>query len=316
MTCRTAAFVAITALGMVFAGCAPVGIQDDHGLLLTPPDTISMYKLAGRLDMTVTSHSPTMVSMHDGRNSVVIFAGPEGRLYVNSRHLAGVRGSVARANGMLFVPVGYEPAIRAELRPPPPRPVPLPAPEPAAPTALAGRVVVIDPGHGGKDPGATSVRGQEEKAIVLEVAQLITDGLLGRGVDARMTRQDDRFIELEERSALANRLRADLFVSIHADAARNRAAYGFTVYVARQPGPASQAAADAIARRLQGAGAPSRGRREANYRVLVGTTCPAVLVELGYLSNAEEAARLAVPAYRRHLADAIAEGIADYLQQP
>ncbi|MCJ7544554.1 MAG: N-acetylmuramoyl-L-alanine amidase [Phycisphaerae bacterium] len=316
MTWRTAVFAALAAVGAVSTGCAPPLIQEDHGLLLTQPDTLSTYKLAGRLDMTVTSQSPTMVSLHDGRNSVVIFAGPEGRLYVNGRHIAAARGSVARANGMLFVPVSYEPVIRAERVPPPPPRVPVPAPEAAAPTALAGRVVVIDPGHGGKDPGATSVHGQEEKAVVLEVAQLVTDGLLGRGVDAHMTRQDDRFIELEERSAIANRLRAELFVSIHADAARNRAARGFTVYVARQPGPASLAAADAIARLLQASGVPSRGRQEANYRVLVGTTCPAVLVELGYLSNADEAARLAVPGYRRQLADAIADAIAEYLQRP
>jgi N-acetylmuramoyl-L-alanine amidase len=133
---------------------------------------------------------------------------------------------------------------------------------------------------------------------------------------SRLTRSDDRFIELEERSSLANRLRAELFVSIHADAARNRTAQGFTVYVARQPARSSQDAADAVARRLQAAGAFSRGRKEANYRVLVGTTCPAVLVELGYLSNAQEASLLTRPAYRRQLADAIANAVIDYFQRP
>ena len=223
---------------------------------------------------------------------------------------------MVRANGMLFVPVGYEPAIQAKLLPRLPRPVPIPTRQPAVAPALAGRVVVIDPGHGGKDPGTTSARAFKEKALVLEVAQRVTDELLGRGLDVRMTRQDDHFVELEERSALANSLRADLFVSIHADAARNRTAQGFTVYVSRQPRQASQAAAEAIARRLRAAGVPSRGQKEANYRVLVGTTCPAVLVELGYLSNAEEAARLATSAYRRQLAEAIAGGIVDYLEKP
>jgi N-acetylmuramoyl-L-alanine amidase len=177
-------------------------------------------------------------------------------------------------------------------------------------------VVVIDAGHGGKDPGATSIHGDKEKGIVLDVARRVAENLIGHGVDAQLTRSDDHFIELEERSALANRLRAELFVSIHADSARNRSAQGFTVYVARQSSRPSQDAADAIARRLQAAGAAPRGRREANYRVLVGTTCPAVLVELGYLSNAQEAAMLARPAYRRQLADAIAEAITDYLQRP
>lgn len=316
MTWKTVVCVGVTVLGTVLAGCVPAPASKGHELLLTPPDTVSMYKLAGRLGMTVTGHSATMVSLHDGHNSVVIFAGPEGRLYVNGQHLSAAQGSVARANGMLFVPVSYEPAIRAQLRPVPPPRVPAPLPGPAAPTALTGRVVVIDPGHGGKDPGATSARGLKEKTVVLDVALMVTDLLTRRGADARMTRSDDRFVELEERSALANRLRADLFVSIHADAARNRAARGFTVYVARQPGVASQTAAASVARRLQAAGADSRGQKEANYRVLVGTTCPAVLVELGYLSSADEGARLALPAYRRQLAEAVADGIADYLQQP
>ncbi len=315
---RTATELAgILALAMaLLAGCAPQPTQRGHELLPSPPDTVSMYKLAGRLDMAVTSHSATMVSMHDGRNSVVIFAGPEGRLYVNGQHLAAVQGSVARANGILFIPIDYEPAIRGELPPPAPPPPPARAAQPPVPTGLGGRIVVIDPGHGGKDPGAISVHGDKEKAIVLEVAQIVTDELLRRGADARLTRTDDRFVELEDRSAMANRLRADLFVSIHADAARNRAARGFTVYVSRQPGRASQAAADAIARRLQATGAASRGRKEANYRVLVTTTCPAVLVELGYLSHFGEAARLAMPAYRRQLAQAVADGIADYLLSP
>jgi N-acetylmuramoyl-L-alanine amidase len=301
--------------GAIVGGCVPPQTPPGHELLLTPPDVVSVYKLAGRLDMNVTAHSPTMVSLYDGRNSVVIFAGTEGPVYVNGQRLTAPQGSVVRTNGMLFVPVEYEPAIRAKLHPPPvlpPRPL---RPELAVPVNLAGRVVVIDPGHGGKDPGAISIRGDREKVIVLDVARMVAENLIGHGVDARMTRSDDRFIELEERSALANRLRAELFVSIHADAARNRSAQGFTVYVARQPTGASQAAADAIARRLRAAGTPSRGRKEANYRVLVGTTCPAVLVELGYLSNAEEAAHLSQPTYRRELADAIAAAIIDYFQQ-
>jgi N-acetylmuramoyl-L-alanine amidase len=77
----------------------------------------------------------------------------------------------------------------------------------------------------------------------------------------------------------------------------------------------SIAAADAIARRLQETGVPFRGRKEANYRVLVGSSSPAVLVEVGYVSNAREASDLADPAHRQRLGEAIALGIEDYLQR-
>ena len=122
--------------GAVLAGCAPQHIQpEEQTLLVTPPDTLSMYKLAGRLGMTVTSHSPSMVSLHDGRNSVVIFAGPEGRLYVNGQAVAA-QGAVSPANGLLFVPLGYEPAIRAAS---PGGGAQAPAPDPAARRADGAR---------------------------------------------------------------------------------------------------------------------------------------------------------------------------------
>lgn len=302
----------------MLAGCAGAKpVRTDYDTILTPADTVSMYALAGRLGMIVTEHSATMVAMRDNRNSVVIFSGPLGQAYVNGKAVLAPTGGVVRADGMLFIPISYEPAIRALMRPAlAPTPPPIPRPAPAPPPILRGGLVVIDPGHGGKDPGARSVRGDLEKTIVLDIAAAVTERLSQSGVDVRMTREGDRFVELDDRAALANRIRPDLFVSIHADSARNRAASGFTVYVPRLASRASVSAADAIGRHLQAEGVPSRGRKEANYRVLVGTTCPAVLVEVGYLSNAREAGDLADPAYRRQLAEAIANGITDYLQKP
>ena len=134
------------------------------------------------------------------------------------------------------------------------------------------------------------------------------------GVDVILTRRSDKFIDLNERAEVANRARADVFVSIHADSSPNTRAYGFTVYVARQASRNSLILARAIERRLRDTGVVSRGVRKANYRVLVRTACPAVLVELGYLSNVSEAAKLLQKDYRRNLASAISEGIVDYLQ--
>ena len=315
---RTTASLTLAALaGMLLTGCTFNQLRAEHADLQTPADTISTFKLAGRLGMGVTERTATMVAMSDGRNSVVFFPGPPDRLYVNGQSITALAGTVSRTNGMLFFPVEYEYAIRSKLPPPPPPPPVAPAVKPALPVPpprWPGGLVIIDPGHGGKDPGAISVHGDPEKDIVLDVARVVTYSLARSGLHVRMTRDTDRFIELEERSALANRLEAKLFVSIHADSAPNRAATGFTVYVARQPGAPSQAAADAIARRLEAAGVTSRGQKEANYRVLVGSTCPAVLVELGYLSNSYEARRLADPTYRQQLAEAVANGIIDYLQ--
>ena len=128
-----------------------------------------------------------------------------------------------------------------------------------------------------------------------------------------LTRSNDRFLELEERADVANRAKADLFVSIHADSAANRSAQGFTVYVSRSASASSRYAADAIIRGLCATGLDNRGIRSADYRVLVRTNCPAVLVELGYLSNWADAAKLQNDAFQDRLADAICQGIGKVL---
>ena len=122
------------------------------------------------------------------------------------------------------------------------------------------------------------------------------------------------FVELNERAAIANSAKVDLFVSIHADSARSRTACGFTVYVARSASRLSLAAADCVRSHLGVIGAPDRGVRRANFRVLVRTSCPAVLVEMGYLSNIREAAKLARSSYQNRIAQAIADGVCDFLQ--
>jgi N-acetylmuramoyl-L-alanine amidase len=99
---------------------------------------------------------------------------------------------------------------------------------PAAPQAL--RKIVIDPGHGGKDPGAIGVDGIAEKDIVLGVARKLADKLKTLGIDVVLTRRDDRFIPLEERTAIANAEGADLFISLHVNASPNPEARGVETY--------------------------------------------------------------------------------------
>jgi N-acetylmuramoyl-L-alanine amidase len=133
-------------------------------------------------------------------------------------------------------------ATNAPAVPSPPPPAEAAAPkeaaspkETAAPTVSPRRHpvrVMIDPGHGGKDPGATGPTGLQEKDVVLAIGRMVRDRLArSEEYEVRMTRDADVFIPLEERTAMANRNRADIFVSLHINASRNRRAKGISTYV-------------------------------------------------------------------------------------
>ncbi|MCX7285148.1 MAG: N-acetylmuramoyl-L-alanine amidase [Novosphingobium sp.] len=116
------------------------------------------------------------------------------------------------------------------------------------PADTARPLVVIDAGHGGHDPGASGAKGEREKDLTLSLARALRDQLLASGrVRVAMTRDTDRFLVLEERSDIARRLGADLFVSVHADAAQSADARGATVYTLSDK--ASDAVAEAMAQR-------------------------------------------------------------------
>jgi N-acetylmuramoyl-L-alanine amidase len=133
-------------------------------------------------------------------------------------------------------------------------------------------LVVIDAGHGGHDPGASGQHGEKEKTITLALAKALRDDLLAEGrVRVALTRSADRFLALEERSGIARRLRADLFVSIHADATESPDAVGATVYTLSDRG--SDALAEAVARRENRAdsvnGEALQGKSDAVTAILV-----------------------------------------------
>jgi len=139
-------------------------------------------------------------------------------------------------------------------------------------------LVVIDAGHGGHDPGASGQHGEREKGITLSLALALRDALLAEGrVRVALTRDSDRFLALEERSGIARRLRADLFVSIHADATESPDATGATVYTLSDRG--SDAVADAVARR--------ENRADAVNGVELGDKSDAVTAILVSLSQRE-----------------------------
>lgn len=200
---------------------------------------------------------------------------------------------------------------------PPPAAVPQPFPpsrEPS-PRPMGAVTIVVDAGHGGKDPGALGVGPLPEKTININVAMKLARLLEQRGAHVVNTRDSDRFITLDGRAALAERTRAHLFVSIHADAAPRAGVTGATVYIARNAHRESVQAAESILAALERAGIECRGIRRAGFRVLVGHSRPAVLVECGYLTNRAEAQRLSTPSYQAHIAEAVAEGIADHFSR-
>jgi len=149
-----------------------------------------------------------------------------------------------------------------------------------------------------------------EKRINLGITTRLIRILTQRGAKVIATRTSDRFIELDDRAAMAERTRADLFVSIHADASRNAGVRGATIYIARNASGQSRRAAQRIEAALRSAGLECRGIRDAGFRVLVGHSRPAVLIECGFLTNRREAKLLNTAAHQEWIADAIADGIA------
>ncbi len=220
---------------------------------------------------------------------------------------------------------------------------------------LGARVhrIVLDAGHGGKDPGTRS-GSLLEKDIALDVTRRLRDLLEKDGFEVVMTREDDRFIPLEKRAFIANDGYADLFISIHANAARNRNARGLETYYlnfATSPDAAAVAAREnashggvpmaqvqeilkkmfnnhridqssALAHAVQDAmvaemlespdHAQNRGVKTAGFHVLLGADAPAILLELGFVSNRDEARLLHQSGYRDRLAAAIARGVRAY----
>lgn len=169
--------------------------------------------------------------------------------------------------------------------------------------------VFIDPGHGGKDPGAVSKDGIREKDIVLFVADRVQEYLKRAGIETLMARTTDIDLDLKPRTDAANRWGANLFVSIHANAADDESAHGLEVF--SYPGSIQGAYLSAAIERSYkvSSGLYSRGTKTANFHVLRESSMPAALVELGFLSNKADLALLKEPAYLDKQALGIAFGI-------
>ncbi|MFC4810090.1 N-acetylmuramoyl-L-alanine amidase family protein [Paenibacillus sp. GCM10023250] len=183
---------------------------------------------------------------------------------------------------------------------------------PAGNEAPGGRYkIVIDPGHGGKDPGSEGASGQWEKdnnlALALKLYELLKDDPL---FEPRLTRSDDTFVELADRAQAADGWGADALISIHGNAFEDSSVAGTETYYTH---PGSMGLAEAIHGKVVAAlGFPDRGVKEEKLKVLSLSEMPAVLVEPGYLTNAAEEAFMLGADGQRIEAEAIADGLRAY----
>jgi len=214
------------------------------------------------------------------------------------------------------------------------------------------RRIMVDAGHGGRDPGAIGCHGLQEKDVVLDISRRLVDSLRQKGFEVTMTRATDDFITLERRTEIAAEQMVDLFVSIHANSCPTRYVDGVEIYYLRdltweeQREPqrksnysilfdklsmdknnekvqeivkdllfenkreASRVFADQVAQDLSRVtSAENRGARQAGYFVLRNTLVPAILVEVGYLSNSREEGLLRKNSYRQAIAEGLANSI-------
>jgi N-acetylmuramoyl-L-alanine amidase len=249
------------------------------------------------------------------------------------------------------------PLVEAETTPPPPLP---PSTNANGGFSMSRQLglgvarIVIDPGHGGHDPGAKA-RGLEEAELVLDVALRLEALLKDAGVEVIMTRRTDTFIALEERTAIANRAGADLFLSIHSNASASDLAHGIETYFLNfAPNPQAEAIAarenaggsktmrnlpdivraialnnkidesrdfasmvqSAMYAKLQKSNKTVRnlGVKQAPFMVLVGATMPSILAEISFITNRNEATLLKTDKYKQQIAEALLAGVLRYQQ--
>lgn len=270
------------------------------------------------------------------------------RLVLVGKNKLNLSEPIRRSHGAVVVPADFEKLVFVQEQN-----------IPASGVSFLGRRlgrIVVDAGHGGKDPGAIGVGGVKEKDINLDIASRLARNLRQAGVEVIQTRGKDHFIELSERTVMASKPGVDLFLSIHSNATKSRSACGIEVYYV---GPLnmedkcgsqrlqnerklcsllnmrkgsrnvkgivtdmlyaykvedSPRLAEAISRGLsQALGQVSRGSKTARYYVLRNTLVPAILVEVGFISNSREAVQLKSGAYRQKIADAITKSLMRYV---
>jgi N-acetylmuramoyl-L-alanine amidase len=178
---------------------------------------------------------------------------------------------------------------------------------------LFGRTILIDPGHGGKDPGAERA-GIEEKNITLAASLMLRDKLKALGATVDLTRDADEAVPLPMRLADSNTLCPDIFLSIHVNAVGSARITGIETYYYDNRGQfLARLVLDTLSSQLH---QPAKWSHSRDLFVLVGNRAPATLAEIGYLTNPASRAQLSSPAYQSRVATALAESLVDYFATP
>jgi len=184
-------------------------------------------------------------------------------------------------------------------------------------------LIIIDPGHGGKDLGTVATKPQryQEKFLNLTTAYMVKNYLVQMGYAVELTRTNDVFVSLDKRAEFANEKKPRLFVSIHYNSAPSKDAEGIEIfYYLSKKNPlrssSSKKLANSILKRaINNTEAKSRGVKHGDLAVIRETNMPAVLVEGGFLTNANEVLKLKDASYLKKIAWGIAQGIEDYIEQ-
>lgn len=282
------------------------------------PDWIQVSDLTNELALSVQMISTNIYELHlshaDGTR-LTLFHGSR-RLEVNGT-LFWMNGPAIHqaTNGWKMTQADFNTILTPLMHPPP---------------ARHKLRVMIDPGHGGSDPGGVADNGTQEKDIVLDISMRLRRLLLDRYIPVHLTRSRDDFIPLPDRPKLARIQEATIMVSIHANKAVNTSANGIETFVLPAPGfPSTSSvapvfmscignqhdrdsirlAANIHQQLLNKTFANDRGIKRARFAVLRDAPCPTILVEVGFLSNNNDREQLESPAYREKLAEAILAGI-------
>ena len=319
---RTALLLCLTC---ALAAADTVALSDfarQHGLVASRDAVSGRDILKGASTVIV---APGLASaLVDGRPVTLARAVrvEDGRTVLAAEDAAKLGGMV-RPGSAFPTSVERAPEREAPRPAPPKKPALTSVSKPAAPAPGRFKTIVIDPGHGGVHTGGKGARGTLEKDIVLEVSQILRDRLKAEGIKVVMTRESDRHLapevreDLKRRADFTNRVAPDLFLSIHANYAENKGAQGFEVFYPRAgcegsagERQAGRRVAEAVRRVFADRfDTPDRGVKEAGFYVIKNAECPAVLVELEFVSNAAGERNLRESSYRKKLADAVAEAV-------
>lgn len=329
-----------------FFGCATAPIKDNialyniNGVTYLPLGVLCQRK---KLELRYDAFAKT--ALISGQNHKINLMVGQNLILVDG-YPQHIKHNIELYQGALVVPEKFRTEILEQI-------FPVTCPIGAQAMPLSIKKIVIDPGHGGYDPGTHGRSGIQEKEINLDIAKRLAGLLNCEGAETVLTRSSDVFVSLQRRAEIANRAKADLFISIHSNANRVRSLNGFEVYYISDSGnnwrnknskggllPISRSSyqelspalettlwdmiytyqkaqsiglAESICKSVSGNSCPRViGTKSAGFYVLKGTQMPAVLVEVGFLSNTQEERLLKNSSYRQEIADAIVSGIKNY----